>query len=169
MNNLRTRNLTNLPFSSYKSPVLLSPHFSRHQNTLFLSFLRGPLSCFFLSVSRIGTCRIHACLINSAFNLTDERDSAARENQTWKKEIQKWKTKSKECELEKQVLQESLASATEIQETLELLSSDLETANKEQQEQIRHFQRVNAEQQDKVTNESKLKTLAEMVQHYTGE
>ena len=81
MNNLRTRNLTNLPFSSYKSPVLLSPHFSPHQNTLFLSFLRGPLSCFLLSVSRIGTCRIHACLINSAFNLTDERDSAARENQ----------------------------------------------------------------------------------------
>ena len=58
-----------------------------------------------------------------------------------------------------------MASAKEIQETLELLSSDLETVNKEQQEQIRDFQRMNA---TKVTNESKLKTLAEIVQHYTG-
>ena len=147
MNNLRTRNLTNLPFSSYKSPVLLSPHFSPHQNTLFLSFLRGPLSCFLLSVSRIGTCRIHACLINSAFNLTDERDSAARESQTWKKEIQKWKTKSEEYEREKQVLQERLERA------MEQLSSDLEIANKEPQEQIRQLQRMNEELQDKVTNE----------------
>ncbi|KAK2562015.1 E3 ubiquitin-protein ligase hecd-1, partial [Acropora cervicornis] len=98
-----------------------------------------------------------------------ERDSAARENQTWKKEIQKWKTKSKECELEKQVLQESLASATEIQETLELLSSDLETANKEQQEQIRHFQRVNAEQQDKVTNENERDSAARESQTWEKE
>jgi len=108
-------------------------------------------------------------LANLVQQLTDERDSAARENQTWKKEIQKWKTKSKECELEKQVLQESLASATEIQETLELLSSDLETANKEQQEQIRHFQRVNAEQQDKVTNENERDSAARESQTWEKE
>ena len=100
MNNLRTRYLTNLPFSSYKSPVLLSPHFSRHQNTLFLSFLRGPLSCFFLSVSRIGTCRIHACLINSAFNLTDERDSAARENQRARENSEKLRGEIRQLETE---------------------------------------------------------------------
>ena len=122
-----------------------------------------PLSCFF-SVSRIGTCRIHAYLINSAFNLTDERDSAARESQTWEKEIQEWKTKSEKYEQENQALQKSLESALEKQGELQLLSSDLETANKEQQEQIRQLQRMKEELQDKVTNESKLKTLAKIVQ-----
>ena len=134
-------------FPSPLCPVLLSPPFSRHQNTPFLSFLRGSLSCFFFSVSRIGTCRIHAYLINIAFNLTDKRDSAARESQTWEKEIQKWKTKSEEYKREHQVLQERLERA------MEQLSSDLETANKEPQEQIRQLQRMNEELQDKVTNE----------------
>ena len=41
----------------------------------------------------------------------------------------------------------------EIQGKLKLLSSDLETANKEQQEQIRQLQRMNEELQDKVTKE----------------
>ena len=36
---------------------------------------------------------------------------------------------------------------------MEQLSSDLETANKEPQEQIRQLQRMNEELQDKVTNE----------------
>ena len=140
-------------FSFPLSPVLLSPPFSRHQNTPFLSFRRGSFSFFFFSVSRIGTCRINAYLINSAFNLPDERDSAAREKQTWEKEIQEWKTKSEKYEQENQALQKSLESAMEIQEKLKLLSNDLETANKEQQEQIRQLQRMNEELEDKVTNE----------------
>ena len=127
-------------------------HVTKHFE-FFLFFLRGSLSCFFFSVSRIGTCRIRAYLINSAFNLTDERDSAARENQTWEKEIQKWKTKSEKYEQESQALQESLESAMEIQGKFKLLSSDLETANKEQQEQIRKLQRTNEELQDEVTKE----------------
>ena len=120
---------------------------------IFLHFLRGSLSCFFLSVSRIGTCRIHAYLINSAFNLPDERDSAAREKQTWEKEIQEWKTKNKKYEQENQALQKSLESAMEKQRKLELLSSDLETASKEQQEQIRQLQSTNEGLKDKVANE----------------
>ena len=158
------------PFFSFPpvSRFAFTP-FSGHQNTSFLSFLRGPLSCFFFSVSRIGTCRIHAYLNNSAFNLTDERDSAARENQTREKEIQEWKTKSKEFEQINQVLQESLESAMEKQRKLELLSSDLMTANEEQQEQIRQLQRMNEELQDKVTNKRELKKPAEIVQQHTGE
>ena len=156
-------------FSFPLSPVLLSPPFSRHQNTPFLSFLRGSLSFSFFSVSRIGTCRIHAYLINSAFNLTDERDSAERENQAWEKEIQEWKTKSEKYEQENQALQKSLGSAMEKQERLEVLSSDLERANKAQREQIRQLQRMNEELQDKVTNERVLKTPVEIVQQHTGE
>ena len=129
------------------TPFLTSP---KHP---FLHFLRSSLSCFFLSVSRIGTCRIRAYLINSAFNLPDERDSAAREKQTWEKEIQKWKAKSEECELENQVLQERLEGAMEKQGDLKLLSSDLKTANEKQQEQIGQLQRMKQELQDKVTNE----------------
>ena len=41
----------------------------------------------------------------------------------------------------------------EKQRKLELLSSDLETASKEQQEQIRQLQSTNEELEDKVTNE----------------
>ena len=155
------------PFFSFP-PGSRSPPFSRHQNTSLLSFLRGSLSCFFFSVSRIGTCRIHAYLINNAFNLTDERDPAERENQAWEKEIQEWKTKSEKYEQEKRVLQESLKSAMEKQEKLEVLSSDLERANKTQEEQIRQLQRTNEELQDKVTNERDLKTPTEIVQQHTG-
>ena len=54
---------------------------------------------------------------------------------------------SEEYEQEKQVLQERL------EEAMEQLSSDLETANNEPQEQIRQLQRMNKELQDKVTNE----------------
>ena len=90
---------------------------------------------------------MHVYLINSVFNFTDERDSAARENQTSEKEIQEWKTKSEKYEQENQALQKSLESAMEIQEKLKLLSSDLETANKEQQEQIRQLQRMNERMQ----------------------
>ena len=96
---------------------------------------------------------MHAYLINSVFNSTDERDSAAGENQTSEKEIEEWRTKSEKHEQENQALQKSLESAMEKQRKLELLSSDLETANKEQQEQIRQLQRMNEELQDKVTNE----------------
>ena len=67
--------------------------------------------------------------------------------------IQEWKTKSEKYEQENQALQKSLESAMEIQGKLKLLSSDLETANKEQQEQIRQLQRMNEELQDKVTKE----------------
>ena len=58
----------------------------------------------------------------------------------------------------------------EKQGELQLLSSDLETENKEQQEQIRQLQSMKEELQDKVTNESKLKTLAKIVQQpwHTG-
>ena len=156
-------------FPSPLCPVLLSPPFSRHQNTPFVSFLRGSLSCFFFSVSRIGRCRIHAYLSSSAFNLTDERDSAATENQTVEKTIQEWKTKSGECELKNQVLQERLESAMEKQRKLELLSSDRKTENEKQQEQIVQLQRMNEKLQDKVTNERELKTPAEIVQQHTGE
>ena len=156
-------------FPSPLSPVLLSPPFSRHQNTLFLSFLRGSLSCFFFSVSRIGTCRIHAYLINNAFNLTDERDSAEGENPTWEREIQDWKTKSEKYEQENEALRKSLKSAMEKRGKLELLSSDLKTANEKQQEQIGQLQRMNEELQDKVTNEKEVKTPAEIVQQHTGE
>ena len=103
---------------------------------------------------------MHAYLINSVFNFTDKRDSAAGKNQTSEKEIQEWKTKSEKYEQENQALQKSLESAMEIQGKLKLLSSDLETANKEQQEQIRQLQRMNEELQDKVTNER---------EQYTGE
>ena len=96
---------------------------------------------------------MHAYLINSVFHSTDERDSAARENQTSEKEIEEWKTKSEKYEQENKALQKSLESAMEIQGKLKLLSSDLETANKEQQEQIRQLERMNEELQDKVTNE----------------
>ena len=41
----------------------------------------------------------------------------------------------------------------EKQGDLQLLSSDLETANKEQQGQIRQLQSINEELEDKVTNE----------------
>ncbi|XP_044179859.1 putative uncharacterized protein DDB_G0287113 [Acropora millepora] len=78
---------------------------------------------------------------------TDERDSVERENQAWKKEIQEWKTKSEKYEQENQALQKSLERA------MEQLSSDLETANNEPQEQIRQLQRMNEGLQDKVTNE----------------
>ena len=108
-------------------------------------------------------------LINSAFNLTDERDSAARANQTWEKEIQEWKTKSEKYEQENQALQKSLGSAMKNQERLEVLSSNLEIANKAQREQIRQLQRMNEELQDKVTNERVLKTPVEIVQQHTGE
>ena len=156
-------------FSFPLSPVLVSPPFSRHQNTPFLSFRRGSFSFFFFSVSRIGTCRINAYLINSAFNLTDVRHYAERENQSWEKEIQEGKTKSEKYEQENQALQKSLESAMEKQERLEVLSSDLERENKAQREQIRQLQRMNEELQDKVTNERVLKTPVEIVQQHTGE
>ena len=83
-------------------------------------------------------------IFNSAFNLTDERDSAARENQSW--------------EQENQELQKSLERAMEKQRKLELLSNDHERANKAQQEQIRELLRMNEELHDKVTNEKEQHT-----------
>mgnify|MGYP000002373384 CR=1 FL=1 len=142
MNNLRTRNLTNLPFSSYKSPVLLSPHFSPHQNTLFLSFLRGPLSCFLLSVSRIGTCRIHACLINSAFNLTDERDSAARENQRPRENSEKLRGEIRQ------------------------LKTELEA---EKQDHINTSQELKELKSHHEISKTRISKLADLVQQLTGE
>ena len=148
--NLFTVNITQF---NPRVAKLYSINYLSHLSSFFIFFGVPALSCFFLSVSRIGTCRIHASLINSAFNLPDERDSAAREKQTCEKEIQEWKRKNEKYEQENQALQKSLESAMEIQGKLKLLSSDLETANKEQQEQIRQLQRMNEELQDKVTNE----------------
>ena len=148
--NLFTVNITQF---NPRVAKLYSINYLSHLSSFFIFFGVPALSCFFLSVSRIGTCRIHAYLINSAFNLPDERDSAAREKRTWEKEIQKWKAKSEECELENQVLQENLKGAMEKQGELILLSSNLEIANEKQQEQIRQLQRMKQELQNKVTNE----------------
>ncbi|KAK2562013.1 hypothetical protein P5673_014751 [Acropora cervicornis] len=51
------------------------------------------------------------------------RHYAERENQSWEKEIQEWKTKSEKYEQENQALQKSLGSAMEKQERLEVLST----------------------------------------------
>ena len=83
-------------FPSPLSPVLLSPPFSRHQTLEFflLFFFSGSLSFFFFSVSKIGTCRIHAYLINSVFILTADRASVLEENQTLKQKIQELEKKN---------------------------------------------------------------------------
>ena len=86
-------------------PFCFHLSFSCHQNTPFLSCLRGSLSSFFFSVSRIGTCRIRAYLINDVFNLTVERDSALKENQTLQKTIQLLKRKNMNCQRGYQALQ----------------------------------------------------------------
>ena len=149
---------------------MLSPLFSRHQNTFFLSLLRGSLFFFSFFVSRIGTCRIHAYLINSVFNLTDERDSTRRENQTLEKEIQEWKKKSEDYEQENQPLQKNLESAKEERGNVLLLLGNLEAAKKEQQEEIRLLRKTNEELQDKLTNKTpKLEELAENIQQLEGE
>ena len=119
---------------------MLSPHFSRHQNTFFLSFLPSSLSFFSFHASRIGTCRIHAHLINDIFNLTDEstscyeglkdeRDSARRENKTLEKEIQQLKKEKEDYEREKQTLQKNLESVKAEQGNQS--SENLEAAKKE--------------------------------------
>ena len=147
---------------------MLSPHFSRHQNTFYLSFLPSSLSFCSFHASRIGTCRIHAHLINDIFNLTvestsryedlkDERDSARRENQTLKKEIKELKKKRKDYQGESQPLQKNL----------QFFSWKLEPANEEQQQKMGQPQGKYKELEDKVTNRTpELKELpAEIMQH----
>ena len=160
------RNVFPLLFLAPLPPVLLSLYFSRHRNTFFLSFLPGSLSCFFLSASRIDTCRIHAYLYNCVFNFTgeprsrcegsrNERDSARTENQTLEKEIQVLKEKSEDHQRENQAPQKNLESVKEEQGHLQQfpLSENLEAAKKEQ-EKIRQLQRENNELKEKVTKKT---------------
>ena len=163
------------------APVLLSHHFSRQQNSFFLSFLLSSLSFFSFHASRIGTCPIHAHLINDIFNLTDEfssryedlkdeRDLARRENQTLKKEIKELKKKSEDYEQENQALQKNLESTKEERRKVQLLSRNLEAEKKEQEEKIRLLQMTNEELQDTLTNKtSKLEELAQNIQQLEGE
>ena len=144
---------------------MLSPHFTRRQNTSFLSFLPGSLSFFFFSVSRIGTCRIHAYLINNVFNFIEEscsrcegfrneRDSARRKIQTLEKEIQVLKKNSEDCQGINQTLHKNLESLKEEQGNLQLLLENLEAVKKEQQGKITKLTRENKELENKVTKKT---------------
>ena len=146
-------------------PVLLSPHFTRRQNTSFLSFLPGSLSFFFFSVSRIGTCRTHAYLINGVFNFTEEscsrcerfrneRDSARRKIQILEKEIQVLKKNSEDCEGINQTLHKNLENLKEEQGNLQLPLENLEVVKKEQQGKITKLTRKNKELENKVTKKT---------------
>ena len=117
------------------------------------------------SASTIGTSRIHAYLIDSVFNLTDEscsrceglkneRDSARKQNQTLEKKIQECRSVSEDYQRENQELQENLKSVKEEHGILQLSSRELEATKEELQQQIRQLQRKNTELADKVTKQT---------------
>ena len=142
--------------------VFLSSHFHVTKTLSFFPFFRVHLP---FSASTIGTSRIHAYLIDSVFNLTDEscsrceglkneRDSARRQNQTLEKKIQEWSSVSEDYQRENQELQENLKSVKEEHGILQLSSRELEAAKEEQQQKIRQLQRKNTELGDKVTKQT---------------
>ena len=169
-------------FPSPSLPFCFHPISQVTKTLSFFSLFPVRFPFFSFSASRIGTCRIHAHLINDVFNLTDEscsrcegledeRDSARRENQTLENEIQELKKKSEDYQRKNQALLKNLESVKEKHRNLELLSENLEAADKEQQEKMRQLQTKNEELEFKVTNsKSELKELlAESIQQLRGE
>ena len=142
--------------------VFLSSHFHVTKTLSLFPFFRVHLP---FSASTIGTSRIHAYLIDSVFNLTDEscsrceglkneRDSARRQNQTLEKKIQEWRSVSEDYQRENQELQENLKSVKEEHGILQLSSRELEATKEEQQQKISQLQRKNTELGDKVTKQT---------------
>ena len=151
------------PFFSFPPPSRFFHPISHLTKKLpFFTFFRVH---FPFSASTIGTCQIHAYLIDSVFNLTDEscsrceglkneRDSARRENQTLENKIQEWRSISEDYLRQNQELQENLKSVKEEHGILQLSSRKLEAAKEEQQQKIRQLQRKNRDLGHKVTEQT---------------
>ena len=108
---------------------------------------------------------MHAYLINSVFNFTEEscsrcegfrneRDSARRKTQTLEIEIQVLKKKSEEYQQMNQALQKRLQRVKEELRDLQQFSEYLQAAKKEQQEKKGQLQRKNKELENKVTKKT---------------